>query len=132
MSHFSTIKTKIKDKEHLVEALKDLGYPAHVENVVMVVEDPAHAKDHPTIEVEVSAGTEIGFRYNPVTESYELVTDLQTWQHNIPVERFITKLTQQYALRVLTTAVKEEGFVIQDQVVNENDLAVELVCTRWE
>ena len=132
MSHFSTIKTKIKDKEHLVEALKDLGYPAYVENVVMVVADPAHAKDHPTIEVEVTAGTEIGFRFNEATQAYELVTDLQTWQHNIPVDRFVTKLTQQYALRVLTSAVKEEGFVIQDQVVNENDLAVELVCTRWE
>ena len=132
MSHFSTIKTKIKDKEHLIEALNDLGYKAIQEQTVMVVEDPKHAKDHPSVEVEVTAGTDIGFRFNEATQAYELVTDLQTWQHNIPVERFITKLTQQYALRVLTTAVKEEGFVIQDQVVNEQDLAVELVCTRWE
>ena len=132
MSHFSTIKTKIKDQEHLIEALNDLGYKAIQEQTVMVVEDPKHAKDHPSVEVEVTAGTDIGFRFNEATQAYELVTDLQTWQHNIPVERFITKLTQQYALRVLTTAVKEEGFVIQDQVVNEQDLAVELVCTRWE
>ena len=132
MSLFSTIKTKIKDKEHLIEALNDLGYKAIQEQTVMVVDDPAHAKDHPTVEVEVTAGTDIGFRFNEASQAYELVTDLQTWQHNIPVDRFVTKLTQQYALRVLTSAVKEEGFVIQDQVVNENDLAVELVCTRWE
>ena len=132
MSHFSTIKTKIKDQEHLIEALNDLGYKAIQEQTVMVVDNPAHAKDHPTVEVEVTAGTDIGFRFNEASQAYELVTDLQTWQHNIPVERFITKLTQQYALRVLTTAVNEEGFVIQDQVVNEQDLAVELVCTRWE
>ena len=100
------------------------------ENVVMIVEG-VHGKDHPTIEVEVTAGTEIGFRYNEVTESYELVTDLQTWKNNVPVERFIDKLSQQYALRVLTSEVNEMGFQIQDQMVAE-DGALELVCTRWE
>ena len=131
MSHFSTIKTKIKDKEHLVEALKDLGYKAIEEQKVMVVTDPKHAKDHPSVEVEVTAGTDIGFRFNEASQQYELVTDLQTWQHNIPVDRFIQKLSQQYALRVLTSEVKEKGFVIQDQYVTDRG-ELELVCTRWD
>ena len=131
MSHFSTIKTKIKDKDHLIQALKDLHYDAKEEQSVMVVTDAAHAKDHPNVEVHITAGTEIGFRYNEVTEAYELVTDLQTWKNNVPVERFIDKLSQQYALRVLTSEVKDMGFSIQDQVVAE-DGALELVCTRWE
>ena len=44
MSHFSTIKTKFKDAEQLVEALIDIGLDdAQHEQSVMVVSDKEHA-----------------------------------------------------------------------------------------
>ena len=45
MSHFSTIKTKIKEKDQLLEALNLLGYWAEVTNELKVVGQPAI--DHP-------------------------------------------------------------------------------------
>jgi len=46
-----------------------------------------------------SGGGDIGFRWNKASGSYELVADLDLWQQPVPVERFLARLTQQYALR---------------------------------
>ena len=96
MSHFSTIKTKLKDRDQLLEALVDLGHNP-VDGLQELSVYGIHGKDHPTVVVEVTVGTEIGFRWNEDSNSYELVTDLQTWDNPVPVERFLAKLSQQYA-----------------------------------
>ena len=129
MSHFSTIKTKLKDRDQLLEALVDLGHNP-VEGLQELSVYGTHAKDHPTVEVEVTVGTEIGFRWNEDSKSYELVTDLQTWDNPVPVERFLAKLSQQYALRSIIASTEEEGFSILEQS-NTDDGSVELVVTRW-
>ena len=128
MSHFSTIKTKIKDKEILVQTLELLGYDPLEEQELKVA--GSHAKDHPTVQAQIAIGTDIGFRWNDVSQSYELVTDLQTWDEPVPVERFLQKLSQQYARWTIHEAVKEDGF----QVVEEwemDDNSIELTVTRW-
>ena len=127
MSHFSTIKTKIKDKEALLEALEMLYYEVEVDKTL---ENPANHQ-HEEVNVHVAVGKDIGFRFNPTTETYELVTDLQTWNEPIPVERFLDKLSQQYARMVLHKAVKEEGFTIQEEWEME-DNSIELTVTRWD
>ena len=132
MSHFSTIKTKFKDGNQLVEALIEIGLDdAQHEQSVMVVADKEHAKGHPNVEVHITAGNDIGFRWNEETEAYELVTDLQSWDRNVPVERFLQKLSQQYALKSIQSSVKEEGFEIAEQKQTD-DGSIELVCTRWD
>ena len=59
MSHFSTIRTKIKEKPQLLEALERIGERPNVpfsgmKVVELVITDPDHAEDHPTKEVDVS------------------------------------------------------------------------------
>ena len=128
MSHFSTIKTKIKDKEILVQTLDLLGYDPLEEQELKVA--GSHAKDHPTVQAQIAIGTDIGFRWNEVTQAYELVTDLQTWNQDVPVERFLDRLAQQYAIEVIQAACREEGFEEESQEVLK-DNSVELVVTRW-
>lgn len=133
MSHFSCIKTKLHDQEHIVEALKSLQYDTVQEQQVMVVADVEHAKGHPDVPVDfTSVNGKVGFKWNQEEECFEMVVDEQTWDLNVPVEMFIKKLTQQYALTSVVSAVKQEGFQIAEQYVNPVDQAVELVCTRWE
>ena len=137
MSHFTYIKTKLRDKKHLVGALRDLEYSTNVPEeagmkvVDLVVTNPDHAEDHPIVEAQISIASDIGFKWNQYTETFELVADEDTWDLDIPVNRFIEKLTQQYALRCLTDSVKEEGFVIEDQKTNNVDNSIELTVTRW-
>ena len=114
MSHFSTIKTKIKDRDALLEALERVGERPNVpfqgtKVVELVIVNPDHAEDHPTMEVDVSIGVDVGFKLNESTGTYELVADRQTWDKDVPIERFMEKVTQQYARMLLHREVEEKG-----------------------
>ena len=135
MSHFSTIKTKIKEKDQLIEALEHLGERPNVpfagmSVVELVITDPDHAEDHPTKEVDISIGVDIGFKWNKNTETFEFITDRQTWDKNVPIERFLEKVTQQYARMVIHDTIKNEGFEIEDEW-EMDDNSIELTVNRW-
>ena len=129
MSHFSTIKTKIKDKPALLEALEILQYNVE-EDLELKVTGP-HGIKHEIVEADVAITKDIGFRMNPMTGDYELVADLETWNQPIPVERFLDKVTQQYARMIIHRTVKELDFVV-DEEWEMSDNSIELTVTRWE
>ena len=129
MSHFTRIKTKIKDKPALLEALEILQYNVE-ENLELKVTGP-HGIKHEIVEADVAITKDIGFRMNPMTGDYELVTDLETWNQPIPVERFLDKVTQQYARMIIHRTVKELDFVV-DEEWEMSDNSIELTVTRWE
>ena len=137
MSHFSTIKTKLKDKSIIVESLNLMGERVNnpedlgMSVVDLVITNPSHAEEHPTTEVEFSIGVDIGFKLNEKTGEYELIADRQTWKKDIPIERFLEKLTQQYARLTIHEAVKEQGFVIEEEW-EMDDNSIELTVTRWD
>ena len=125
MSHFSTIKTKIKENPILLEALQLLG---HDINEDVKLENPLD-HEHKQWQVDVAVGDDIGFRLNK-DGVYELVTDLQTWSQPIPPERFIEKVTQQYARMSIHNTVKELGFQVAEEW-EMDDNSIELTVTRW-
>ena len=136
MSHFSTIKTKIKEKPQLIEALNLLGETPNVpfagcNTVELVITDPSHAEQHPTKEVDVAIGVDIGFKLNKSTGNYELIADRQTWDKNVSIERFVDKVTQQYARMIIHSSLKEKGFQVEEEW-EMDDLSIELVATRWD
>ena len=126
MSHFTCIKTKIKERPFLIKALQVLGHEVQ-ENVLL--ENPAD-HDHKQWQVEVALNNEIGFKWNKEIESYELVAELDAWDFDVPVNRFIDKLTQQYAKATLLATSEEEGFVLEKESTNI-DNTIEMVVTRW-
>ena len=135
MSHFSTIKTKIKDRDALLEALERVGERPNVpfqgtKVVELVIVNPDHAEDHPTMEVDVSIGVDVGFKLNESTGTYELVADRQTWDKDVPIERFMEKVTQQYARMLLHREVEEKGYQIDDEW-EMDDNSIELTVSRW-
>ena len=126
MSHFSTIKTKLRNKPQLVEALELLQYDVKEDQELVNPIDHQHEK----VKVDVSIGNDIGFRMNPMTGEYELVADLETWNQPIPVERFMDKVNQQYARMTVHNTVKEMGFQVEEEWEME-DNSIELTVTRW-
>ncbi len=125
MSHFSTIKTSIKNKPQLIEALELLQYDVE-ENIKL--ENPLD-HEHKQWQVDIAVGDDIGFRLNK-DGVYELVTDLQTWKQPIPPKRFIEKVTQQYARMTVHNTVKDLGFEVQEEW-EMDDNSIELTVTRW-
>ena len=125
MSHFSTIKTKIKNKPELIEALQLLQYDVQEDQELINPIDHQHEK----VKVDVSIGNDIGFRLNNNGE-YELVADIQTWKDPIPPKRFVEKVTQQYARMTVHNQIKEMGFKVEEEW-EMDDNSIELVVTRW-
>ena len=130
MSHFSTIKTKIKDKSNLIEALQLLQYDIK-EDQELHITNPDHAENHPVVHAEVAISNDIGFRWNEETQTYDLYSDHATWNLNVPPSRFINKVTQQYARMSIHNTIKEEGFQVQEEW-EMDDGSIELTVTRWD
>ena len=126
MSHFSTIKTKIKEKPYLIKALQLLQYDVQ-ENIELV--NPIDHQ-HEKVKVDVSIGNDIGFRLNK-DGVYELVADIQTWKDPVPPRRFVEKVTQQYAKATILDTIEERGFTIEKESTTI-DNTIELVATRWQ
>ena len=128
MSHFTSIKTTIRNKPQLIEALELLQYNVTEDQELKVT--GAHGIKHEVVEAEVAITKDIGFRLNPNSNEYELVADLETWNQSIPVERFIDKVTQQYARMTIYNSVTELGFKV-DEEWEMDDNSIELTVSRW-
>ena len=129
MSHFSTIKTKLKEAETLIKSLDNLGYSIDKEEkFVKGFRGKFTAVD---ISMNLPGDTKVGFKWNNKSNAYELVTDLDLWKFEIPVERFISKITQMYAYETIISKTREDGYQIVEQE-NKNDGSIELVLTKWD
>ncbi len=129
MSHFSTIKTQIKEAEPLIKALDNLGFTINQEEkFIKGYRGKFTAVD---ISINMPGDTKVGFKWDHNSNTYELVTDLDLWKFEIPVERFISKVTQMYAYQTIISKTKEDGYQIVEQK-NKNDGSIELVVTKWD
>ena len=128
MSHFSTIKTKIKEKDFLLEALNLLGHEVKQDQELIV--SGTHGHNHPVVQADICIANDIGFRWCSDTQAYELVTDIETWSLPTPPRRFIDKVTQQYAKETILDTIKDQGFTVEEET-SKVDNSIELTVTRW-
>ena len=124
MSHFSTIKTKLTNEDHLLKALRVLQYPAYIDKRLQNPVDHRHEE----VEVQIAVDNKIGFKWNGT--EYDLIVELDAWDLDVPVQRFIDKITQQYAIASIETDTAKEGFTVESKVENV-DGSVELVVSKW-
>jgi len=126
MSHFSNIKTKIRNLDSLKAALKDLNIDwKNGPGIVRGYQDKTYKAD---IIVEQSNNYDFGFSWNG--SEYELVADLQYWQQPLTVEGFLRQVTQSYAYHTVVCETNNQGFAITEQEKNQ-DGSIRLVVQRW-
>lgn len=126
MSHFSQIKTQLRDLNALTSALSDLGIewkdgPADVRGYEGQTQSAA-------VVIEQSNGYDLGFSWNG--NDYELVADLQYWQQPLSVQGFINRLTQRYAYHTVMSQTTAQGFQVSEEQKQE-DGSIRLVLQRW-
>ena len=126
MSHFSQIKTQIRNLVSLQAALTDLGIDWKAGPC------PVRGYRGQTVEAEIAIeqenGYDIGFRWNG--QEYELVADLQYWHQTSSVDMFLSKVTQRYAFQTVLNETAKQGFQVAEQQKNE-DGSIRLVVQRW-
>jgi hypothetical protein len=126
MSHFSQIKTQIRNLLSLKAALTDLG--------IDWKEGPRSVRGHQgqTVEAEVvieqENGYDLGFSWNG--NEYQFIADLQFWNQAGSVERFLNQLTQRYAYHTVVNETSKQGFQIAEKEQNQ-DGSIRLVLQRW-
>lgn len=126
MSHFSQIKTQIRNIESLKNALTDLGVAwKDGSHSLRGYQGITHTAE---IAIEQDNGYDIGFKWNG--KEYELVADLQYWAQNLSVEGFLRQVTQRYAYRTVVEETAKAGFQVSEQKQNQ-DGSIRLVVQRW-
>ncbi|MBW4537015.1 MAG: DUF1257 domain-containing protein [Pleurocapsa minor HA4230-MV1] len=126
MSHFSNIKTKIRNLNFLKAALKDLDVDwKNSSGVVRGYQGQTHQAE---VVIEQNNSYDFGFCWNG--SEYELVADLQYWQQPLTVDGFLRQVTQRYAYHTVVNETANQGFAIAEQVKNE-DGSIRLVVQRW-
>ena len=126
MSHFSNIKTKIRNLDSLKSALKDLKVDwKSGPGIVRGYQGKTHKAE---VVVEQANNYDFGFSWNG--SEYELVADLQYWQQPLTVEGFLRQVTQRYAYHTVVNETANQGFNITEQQ-NQEDGSIRLVVQRW-
>lgn len=130
-SHFSSIETQLFNKQTLLKALKDMGIKS---TVLQADGEQIEARGYrgetvmADIVIPQQNNYDVAFRHNG--ESYELVTDLQFWQQSMPVDAFMEKVNQRYAVNNLIDTSSDDGFNV-DNVVTARDGTVTLELSRY-
>ena len=126
MSHFSQIKTQIRNLTSLQAALTDLGidWKSGPREVRGYRDQNCSAE----VVIEQNNGYDLGFTWNGT--EYELVADLQFWQQAWSVDRFLNQVTQRYAYHTVVNETAKQGFQIAEQQKNQ-DGSIRLVLQRW-
>ncbi len=126
MSHFSQIKTQIRNLNSLQAALTDLGIDW--KSGSKTVRGYRGQTRNAEISIEQDNGYDVGFSWNG--KEYELVADMQYWQQSWSVEGFLRRVTQRYAYHTVVNETARQGFHIAEQQQNE-DGSIRVLVQRW-
>lgn len=117
MSHFSRIKTQIKEKEFLLKALDDMGFKA--EEGEFELKGFAGERARVEIRVPLRLSGDIGFRHS--AEGYEIIADW--WGvRGVKQTEFTQKLTQRYAYQAARAKLEAQGFTLVEEQQEKNQI----------
>jgi hypothetical protein len=123
MSHFTRVRTKLRDIESVRRALHDLGYTTRAGVVKGYLEGE---KTEAEVVVEVEDGRDVGFRY----EDGEVVLVGDFWRREVSGQGFMEKVTQQVAYNTIIDKATAQGFTVTVDEQQE-DGSRRIIVQRW-
>ena len=106
MSHFTSIKTKLYDRETIEKSLSDLNIKWETE--INKIRGYNNQEELAEIVIKQNNNHDIGFKWNG--KEYELVTDLMFWDQKQSVNKFLNQVNQRYAFNLITKVSEEQSF----------------------
>ena len=126
MSHFSKIRTTLKDLNLLKKALGDLSISW--DEQVTQMKGYKNQATFANLIIPQDNNYDVGFTWNGF--EYQLVADLQFWQQPWSVELFLHKITQRYAYHSILNATSKQGFKTIEEITLEDE-SIHLILQRW-
>ena len=129
LSHFTTIKTIIKDRQCLIEALLNLNYIVK-ENVPIL--GYRGRKTQGDIVVKTGKQYDVGFNRNP-EKIYQMVADWYGARGAIgqSESEFLSNITQEYSTLKVIRSVTNKGYKVQSRRITDTG-EIQLVAVRRE
>ncbi len=133
MSHFTSVKTKIKDLTCLVRALKDLGYEYNLaeEHQQVHVRGYQGQTTDAALSIRASKTYDIGVKLT-ADGTYEFVADwwgVETTR-GVSEEEFIKAVTRRYSYHKVMEEIKKKGFTLESEEVQE-DQTIQIRVRTW-
>lgn len=129
MSHFTRVKTVIRDQVVLEESLRQLHYDFRVGERLPI---RGYMGNRETGQVVVHTGSayDIGFQ-RQADDTFQVCADWWGVQKDTSIREatFLQQINQTYALQVVKKQVVEDGYIIEDERVLENG-EIELVVAE--
>ncbi|MHC5771501.1 MAG: DUF1257 domain-containing protein [Nostoc sp.] len=112
MSHFSTVKTKLANRECLVQALQDLKLNPQVHETAQSLKGYYGGSQGKSAEIIVSGCTikaraDIGFKWNQSSGVYEIIHDSYETVPKLGQDFFSNKLMLAYGKHLVRTKAAE-------------------------
>lgn len=134
MSHFTCIKTQLKNRDTLIQSLVDVGF-----NDVEVHETAQHLYGYQgdvreqTAEVIIrrqyigAASNDIGFKRQDDGQFEAIISEYDCQQYS---QVWLNNLTQRYGYHTLLATAPEQGFTVEEEETLE-DGTIRVVVARW-
>jgi hypothetical protein len=135
MSHFTEVKTKLKNEERIKKVLKNLGFEvvSEEEGLEQGVNVRGYFGETTQADFKILTKSkyDIGFVQSN-DGSYEITGDWELLPKvsNIEQDLFTNKISQEYAHETIKELAEEKGYSI-DYVESEEDGTIEMVVTQW-
>ncbi|MBD2458027.1 DUF1257 domain-containing protein [Nostoc sp. FACHB-87] len=134
MSHFTSIKTQIKNSDALIKALADVGFK-NVEHHQVAQALYGYQGDVRPESAEViirkqyvgSSSNDIGFKRQENGQFQAIISEYDRRKYN---QSWLNTLMQRYGYHALMASAEAQGFTIEADEVLE-DGTVRVVVARW-
>lgn len=133
MSHFTSVKTKIRNMSCLIRALKDLGYTYTLaeEHQQVHVRGYQGQTTDALMSIRASKTYDIGVRLT-ADGTYEFIADwwgVETTR-GVAEEEFVKVLTQRYSYHKVMDEIKKKGYTLESEEVKE-DQTIQIRVRTW-
>lgn len=131
MSHFSTVKTVIRDQESLVQTLRQLHYDFQV-GERLPIRGYADNRQYGQVVINTGSKYDIGFQ-RQTDETFSVCADWWGVQGNTRLreQSFLEQVNQTYAHQAIRRQVLEDGYLIEEERVLENGEIELVVCENF-
>ena len=126
MSHFLNIRTQIREREHLVQALRDLHHQFQLSpNLANDLVVRGYQGNRERAEIVVATGTDYDIGFQKKSDTYEICADW--WgveKGRIKQQAFVQQLNRQYAYNIIRDQARVEDKAWAERTMENGDLII--------
>ena len=128
MSHFTKVKTVIRDREVLCESLRELHYNFR-QGDDLIIRGYQGNTQRAQVVIDTGRDYDIGFQHQP-DQTYAVCADWWGVENNTDIreDNFLCRVNQKYAHQAVKKQVQEQGYIIEEERVLANGEIEIVVC----